>query len=166
MRSRVVARVATVLLVVAGCGVGPGSEVGARGDLVVDRVAAGRSLRFLDEPAVATYCSNDSLLTIVAVGRNGAAGFAVRTTLPLSAPKTFQVAPALADTSSAEAVIRVRTGVARVGVSGRIRLEGSATISGEFDVALPDSAGARPRLTGRLSRIPVRTGTRAGCGAV
>ena len=166
MRSRVVARVATVLLVVAGCGVGPGSEVGARGDLVVDHVAAGRSLRFLDEPAVATYCSNDSLLTIVAVGRNGAAGFAVRTTLPLSAPKTFQVAPALADTSSAEAVIRVRTGVARVGVSGRIRLEGSATISGEFDVALPDSAGARPRLTGRLSRIPVRTGTRAGCGAV
>jgi len=161
-----VASLEMVLVVVAGCGVGPRSEVGADGDLEVDRVVVGRTSRLLDGPALAAYCANDSLLTVVAVGRNGAAGIAVRTTLPLTRTKSFAVAPGPAVTASAAVAVRLGTGAARIGISGSLRLEGTTTVSGDFDVALPDSAGAHPRLTGRLSRIAIRTGPRAGCGAI
>lgn len=166
MRSHAVAGAALALALIAGCGVGPASEVGADGELQADHVVAGRSLHLLDGPAVATYCSNDSLVTVVAVGRNGSVGLAVRTTLPLDHPKRVPVSPALAESSSAAVAVRLKSGAARIGASGWIRLEGSAAISGEFDVALPDSAGSRPRLTGRLSRISVRTGPRAACNAI
>jgi hypothetical protein len=161
-----VAMAALPLALLAGCRGGSGSDVGASGDLRADNVVAGRTSRFLDGPAVATYCSNDSLVTLVAVGRDGSVGFAVRTTLPLGHSKRIAVAPALAESSSATLAMRLKSGVARIGASGWIRLEGSGTLSGAFDVALPDSAGTRPRLTGRLAGISVRTGQRAACNAI
>jgi hypothetical protein len=166
MRWRTVVTAALPLALAVGCGGGPGSEAGANGDLRADRVAGGRTSRFIDGPAVATYCPDDSLVTVVAVSRDGSVGFAVRTRLPLGHARSFAVARSLAESSSAALALRLKSGVARIGASGWIRLEGSATISGEFDVALPDSAGTRPRLTGRLAGIAVRTGKRAACNAI
>ena len=154
------------LVLAAGCGGDSGSEAGASGDLRADRVVGGRASRFLDGPAVASYCPDDSLVTVVAVSRDGSVGFAVRTRLPLGHAKSFAVAPALAESSSAALAMRLKSGVSRIGASGWIRLEGSATLGGAFDVALPDSAGSRPRLTGRLAGIAVRTGQRAACNAI
>jgi len=150
----------------AGCGAIGGGGTGGYGDMHVERVLPGRTSTLLDEPAFATYCAGDSLLTIVAVGGGGEAGLAVRAAIPLRTARTFTVEAALADTSSATAAVRLRTGSARVGISGTVRLQVGSRISGDFDVALPDSAGTHPRLKGRLSRIPVRDGSPATCGGV
>jgi len=154
MRRRVIAAAALALLAGAACGVGPGSAPGASGHLRVVR-KAGRTSTVLDEPGRAEYCSPDSILTIIALGRDRAAGFAARAVLPLAGTVTFDVKPELGGAGTATAAFRLPSGSARLGVSGRLRLTSAGALEGDFEIALPDSGKIPVRYEGALSGIPV-----------
>jgi hypothetical protein len=161
MRRRVIAAAALALVAGASCGTGSDAD----GHFRVERTTR-RTSTLLDEPGRAQYCSTDSLLTIIAIGRNGAAGFAVRTTLPLRQASAFDVQQALGGLGTATAAFRLASGAARLGTAGRLRLQPAATIEGEFDVTVLDSLGAAVQFKGRLSRIPLRKGASALCSTV
>ncbi len=117
----------------------------------------------MDEPGRAEYCPADTLLTVIAVGHNRGAGLAVRTAFPLREPRTFVVQPVLGGLGTATAAFRLVTGSARIGTAGKLRLEPSATVDGEFEVTVPDSAGTSVEFKGKVSRIPVGSGSRESC---
>jgi len=161
MRRRVIA--AAALALVAGASCGTGSD--ASGHFRVER-GGRRATTLLDEPGRAEYCPSESLLTIIATGRQGAAGFAVRTILPLVQARAFAVQPVLAGVGSATAAFRLPSGAARLGTAGQLRLQPSVAVDGEFDVTVPDSAGRTVQFKGRLTHIPLRTGTPTRCSSV
>jgi hypothetical protein len=162
MRGRVIAAATLALVAGVACDVGCGDGSGAGGHLRVERMAR-RATPLMDEPGRAEYCPVDSVLTIIAIGHDRAAGFAVRTALPLREARTFAVQPVLGGVGTATAAFRLVGGSARLGSAGRLRLEPSPGIVGEFEVAVPDSAGIRVRFTGKLSHIPIRNVPPASC---
>jgi hypothetical protein len=161
MRRRVIAAAALALVAGASCGTGSDAD----GHFRVERHAR-RTTTLIDDPGRAEYCPAESLLTVIAIGRNGAAGFAVRTALPLRQVSVFAVQPLLGGVGTATAAFRLASGAARVGTAGQLRLQPSATIDGDFDVAVPDSLGLTVPFKGKLSRIPVQTGSPARCSTV
>jgi hypothetical protein len=163
MRRRVIAAAALALVAGAACDLGVGTGSGAAGHLRVER-AAHPPLKLMDEAGRADYCSADSLLTIIAIGYDRAAGLAVRVTLPLRAARTFVVQPQLGGVGTATVAFRLANGSARIGSAGTIRLDRSGAISGDFEFAVPDSAGTLERFKGKLSRIPVRNAPPGACG--
>jgi len=128
----------------------------------VERVAK-RATRLMDEAGRAEYCLADSVLTIIAIGRDRAAGLAARVAPPLRVARNFVVQPVLGGDGTATAAFRLANGSARLGATGTLRLEPSGTISGEFDVTVPDSAGTLVRFKGKLSHIPVRNIPAGAC---
>ena len=161
MRRRVIAAAALALVAGAACGGGgTGSDVG--GHLRVERRGS-RTTTLMDEPGRAEYCAAETLLTIIAIGRNRGAGFAVRTAFPLREPRTFLVQPVLGGLGTATAAFRLVNGSARLGTAGSLRLEPSPGIDGEFEVTVPDSAGTPVQFRGKVSRIPIRSGSRESC---
>ena len=162
MRRRVIAAAALAIVAGTACGGGPGSGLGAAGHLRVERMAK-RSTRLMDESGRAEYCAAESLLVIMAIGHGQAAGLAVRAGFPLRAPRIFVVQPVLGGDGTATAAFRLVNGSARIGAAGTLRLEPSAVVSGDFEVAAPDSAGRPVRFKGRLSGIPVQNLPPGGC---
>jgi hypothetical protein len=148
-------------LVAAACGTGSGAD----GHVRVERTAK-RTTTLMDEPGRADYCLADSVLVIIAIGRNRAAGLAARTLLPLREMHTFVVRPELGGLGTATAAFRLVNGSARLGTSGRLRLEASDTLEGEFEIAVPDSASTTVRFKGKLSRVPIRSDPSAACSSV
>ncbi len=165
MRGRVIAAAALGLVAGAACSASQGTESGAGGHLRVERIAK-RSTTIVDEPGRAEYCPIDSILTIIAIGHNRAAGFAVRTLFPLRAARSFVVQPALAGLDTATAAFRLVNGSARVATAGSLRLEPSATIDGQFEVAVPDSAGTTVTFKGTFAHLPIRSGPSASCSRI
>lgn len=165
MRRRVIAAAALALVAGAACDVGPGTGSDAAGHLQVERVAK-RTIKLMDEAGRADYCAAESLLTIIAIGHGQAAGLAVRAVLPVRAPRTFVVQPVLGGDGTATAAFRLANLSARIGAAGMLRLEPSGTISGDFEVAAPDSAGTLVRFKGKLSHIPVRNVPAGACEEV
>jgi len=160
MRPRLIAA-ATLALAAGGCG-GGAPDANAGGHVRVERAAA-RTAGIMDEPGRAEYCPADSLLTIIAVGHDRGAGFAVKTALPLQGAGSFLVRPQLGGVGTATAAFRLASGTARVGTSGTIRLQESGSVSGTFDVAVPDTGRTPVRFRGTLARIPLRPGIPASC---
>ena len=164
MRLRVIAA-AAFALIAAACSGRQGTASGADGHIRVERTTQ-RTTTVLDEPGRADYCPIDSLLTIIAVGHGRAAGFAVRTLFPFREARAFVVQPMLAGLDTATAAFRLAGGAARIATAGRVRLEASTRIEGEFDVAVPDSTGIAVRFRGNLSHITIRTGLSASCSRI
>ena len=162
MRGRVIAVVAVGLAAGAACSAGRWIPSGTGGRVRVERIAR-RTTILVDEPGRAEYCPIDSLLTIVATGPAPAAGFAVRVLFPLRAARSFVVQSALAGLDTATAAFRLENGSARVATAGGLRLQGSATLDGDFDLSVPDSGGNTVRFKGTLSRLPTRSGPSASC---
>lgn len=156
-----IAAAALALLAGASCGVGPGTESGISGHLRVVR-ETGHSSTVMNEPGRAEYCLSDSILTIIALGQNRAAGFAARTIFPFQAA-SFDVRPELGGVGTATAALRLPTGFARLGVSGRLRLESSGSLDGDFEIAVPDSGKTLVRYKGTLSGIPIRNAPAGSC---
>ena len=151
---------AAALPVLAGAACGSCSGAGAgtfpKGGRFLAQRVAGRTTTLVSDPARATYCPDDSILVIVALARKWTSGLAVRGVLPLTVAREFQVGSSLGGDGTATAAFRpLEGGAAQLGVGGTIRLEPAATVGGRFDVSLPDSAGARVSIRGRLSRIPL-----------
>jgi len=161
MRGRVIAAAALAFLAGASCGVGPGSDSGAGGHLRVVR-EAGRTSTVMNDPGRAEYCPSDSILTVIALGDNRAAGLAVRTLFPFRAT-SFAVLPELGSVGTATAAFRVPNGSARLGVSGRLHLEASVVLGGDFEIALPDSGKTHVLYRGTLSGIPIRNAPAGSC---
>ncbi len=135
------------------------------GRFLAQRVARHKTT-LVSGPARASYCSQDSLLVVVAVARSWTGGLALRAVLPLTAPREFQVRPALDGAGTATVAFRpLDAGVALLGVGGTVRLEPSAAVSGSFDVSLPDSGSARVSIRGTLSRIPLSVLPKDSCSA-
>jgi len=162
MRPRLIAAAALALAAAGGCRGAGVQDSGAGGHLSVER-SAGRTTRVMDEPGRAEYCPTDSLLTIIAVGPDRGAGLAVKTTLPLKGPSSFAVQRQLGGVGTGTAAFRLASGTARVGTSGTIRLQESGSVSGTFDVAVPDTGKKPVRFRGSLARIPLRPGIPASC---
>ena len=165
MRRPFIAAAALGLMGVAsGACSGAGGEANAGGGrVVVERVARG-STRLLDDPGRATFCPDDSLLVVVAVGRKWTGGIAMRVALPLGQPRTFTVQPALGDAGTASAVFRpLEAGAAQYASAGSVRLEGRGPVSGTFDLTAPDSAGIHVAFRGRWSQVPLRLLPKGQC---
>jgi hypothetical protein len=151
---------AAALLALAGAACDAGSGAGAGpnpdgGRLLVQRVAK-RTTTLLDGPGRAGYCAADSVLLVVAIGRNWTTGFAVRVILPLLEARTFQVQRSLGGPGTATAVFRpLVTGAAQVATGGTLRLETSRTINGHFEMAASESGPGHVSFRGRWSRLPL-----------
>jgi hypothetical protein len=150
---------ALAVLAGAACdGTGPGG-----GRFVAERVAA-RTTTLVRGPARATFCPDDSVLLIIALGRTWSGGFALRSAFPLIAARDFRVAPSLGGPGSATAAFRsLLAGRAELGVAGSIRLEPSRNVSGRFDVQARDSAGVQVRIQGELAGIPLSVLPKGSC---
>jgi len=160
MRARLIAAAGLALAAAGGCG---GTlDANAGGHVRVER-RADRTTGVMDEPGRAEYCPTDSLLTIIAVGHDRGAGFAVKTVLPLKGPGSFAVQSQMGGPGTATAAFRLASGAARVGTSGTIRLEETGSVSGDFDVAVPDTGRKPVRFRGSLERVPLRPGVPASC---
>ena len=146
-----------------GTGAGPFPDGGR---FVAERVAR-RTTTLLDSPAWATYCLVDSSLVIVALSRGWNGGFALRAVLPIPTLQVFQIGGQLGGLGTATAGFRAPdAGAAHVGVGGTIRVAAPATtVSGSFDVSLPDSAGVHVAIRGTLARVPLALLTTATCRA-
>jgi len=161
MRGRVIAVVA-LAFVTASCDAGRGAEAGADGHLRVERETKTPST-IMDEPGRADYCPADSVLSIIAIGHNRAGGFAARTVLPLRGPTVFGVQPVLGGAGTATAAFRLVSGSAKLGAGGQIRLEPGRSLSGDFDVTVPDTGTALVHFKGTLSGIPLSSRPPASC---
>jgi hypothetical protein len=117
----------------------------------------------LDAPAQARYCATDSTVTVIAVGRTWAGGIAVRTALPLPRATTFRVGRVLDTLGVATAAFRPTGGVARIGVSGTVRLESGADLDGSFEVSATDSAGPNVVFRGIFARVHYETAQGGAC---
>lgn len=146
-----------VALVSAACSAGTGG-----GRLVVERQTKG-SGRMLDDSARAIYCPAESLLTVVAVGRNWSGGLALRVALPVRSPVTLRVQRTLNGPGTAAAAFRPMSGVARFGVGGTVTLAPSSAIDGEFEISVTDSTPPDAVLRGKLSHIAYVVPSGAPC---
>ncbi len=158
---------ASALLV--GCG-GAGGRAdppaAGEGRLVVARRGGER---ILDAEAQATYCTGDSLLVIVGLGRDWGAALAVRGRFPMDSARTFTLRPWLGGDGTAAAVLRsVEDSVhqAVVGLRGSVRLEPGRRASGRFEIgAAPLPKTSVPlHLVGAFRGLPT-TDTSGTCGA-
>ncbi len=154
---------AAALLLAAGSIGCPGSRIAAAGGrLSVRRVTKPAGV-ILDAPALGRYCATDSTVTVIAVGRTWAGGIAVRTVLPVRRLTTFPVGRLLDTLGLATAAFRPIGGVARVGVSGSVRLQPGTDLRGSFDLSVTDSAGPNVILRGSFSRVRYQTARGGAC---
>ncbi len=150
---------AAALPVLAGAACSAGHSAGASpfpvgGRFRAEHVAR-RTTTLINGPAWATYCPSDSTLVIIALGRTWSGGLAVRTFPLVAGSRDFKVQLSLGDLGTGTAAFRAPgAGAARVGVSGAITVDVAATVSGRFEVALPDSAKQHAAVRGTLTRIP------------
>jgi len=156
---------AAVALAGAACGAcsGAGSDPNTGGRVVVQRVARGSS-RLLSDPGQAGYCPDDSILLVIAIGRQWSSGFAVRVVLPQREARTFAMQPSLGGLGTAAAVFRpLEAGAATYAKSGIVRLDVSGSLSGSFDLTASDTAGARVSFRGHWERLPLRQLPKGAC---
>jgi hypothetical protein len=163
---RLLLAAALPLLAGPGCGAGrgPGSTpfpVGGR--FVAERVAR-RTTTLINAPAWATYCPSDSVLVITAIGRRWNGGLAIRTFPLVGAERDVRVQLALGDLGTATAAFRAPAGgEAKVGVGGSVRVTVVGTVSGRFDITLPDSSQQHVSIRGALTRVPYSVLSAATC---
>jgi hypothetical protein len=165
MSSRRLASAALLLAAsLPGCsGARPGAHTASvDGRLTVHRVTAPGGI-VLDAPAQARYCATDSTVTVIAVGRSWAGGVAVRTALPVERPTTFRVGRVLDTLGVATAAFRPTGGVARIGVSGTVRLESGPDLDGSFEVSVTDSTGPNVVFRGSFARVHYETAQGGAC---
>jgi hypothetical protein len=144
---------------------GTARDPNAGGRVVVERIGRG-STRLLNDPGRAGYCSDDSILLVIAIGRRWTSGFAMRVVLPLRAASTFAVQPSLGVLGTATAVFRpLEAGPAQYATGGMLRLAASHTVSGSFDLTAPDTAGVRVSFRGRWSRVPLHPLPKGSCAS-
>ena len=163
---RLLLAAALPMLAGAGCRAGRGAGVSPfpiGGRFFAERVARGTAT-LIDGPAWATYCPSDSVLMITALGRSWNGGLALRAYPLTGAPRDLRIGQSLGDLGTATAAFRApAAGGAHVGIGGTVRLEVNGTVSGRFDVALPDSARERVSIRGTLTRIPFSVLSAATC---
>jgi len=153
-------------LAAAGCSAGHGAgatpfPVGGR--FLAARVAQ-RTTTLIDGPAWATYCPSDSVLVITALGGRWNGGVAVRTFPLVGARRGFEVRRELVDLGTATAAFRASAaGAARVGVGGSVQIAVANSVSGEFQISLPDSGREHVSVRGTLTRIPLSVLSAATC---
>lgn len=150
----------------AACSAGRGagdSPFPVGGRFFAEEVAR-RTTTLINGPAWATYCPSDSALVIIALSRTWSGGLAIRT-FPLADTRhEFQVQFSPGALGTATAAFRApAAGAARVAVGGTIRVAVTNTVSGQFDLALPDSARERVSIRGTLTRIPFSVLPAATC---
>lgn len=167
MRRPLLAAALTVLAAACGAGRGVGASPFPVGGRFRAEHVARLTTTLIDGPGWATYCASDSVLVIVALGRTWSGGLALRT-FPLGgAPGDFRVQLALGDLGSATAAFRTSdAGPARVGTGGSVRVAVTSSISGRFDIALPDSGRQHESIRGVLTRIPVSMLPAATCSPI
>jgi hypothetical protein len=158
---------AAALPMLAGAGCGAGRDAGAGpfpvgGRFLAERVAR-RTTSLVDGPAWATYCPSDSVLMITALDRRWNGGLALRTYPLVGAQRDLQVRPSLGDLGTATAAFRAAAGGAHVGTAGSVQVAVSGTVSGRFNVALPDSATEHVSIRGTLTLIPFSVLSAATC---
>jgi len=154
------------MLAGAGCGAGRGagaSPFPAGGRFLAERVAR-RTMTLVDGPAWATYCPSDSVLMITILGRSWSGGLALRTYPLAGVARDFQVRRSLGDVGTATAAFRApAAGGAHVAIGGSVQVAVAGSVSGRFDVALPDSAKDHVSIRGTLTRIPFSVLSAANC---
>jgi hypothetical protein len=159
---------AAALPMLAGAGCSAGRGAGASpfpiGGRFLAKGVARQTTTLINGPAWATYCPSDSVLVIVALGRGWSGGLAVRTYPLLGPQRDLKVQLALGDLGTATAAFRApAAGAAQVGVSGSVQVAVATTVSGRFDIALPDSGKKQVSIRGTLARIPFSVLSAATC---
>jgi hypothetical protein len=167
---RLLLAAATAVLGVSGCSRGPADPrppEARAGHLVVEQVARRRT-RLLDAPARATFCAGDSVLVVLAVDGEWAAGLALRTFFPVPAVRSLHVGTALGGEGTGAAAFRsvadsVRQALLASG--GTVRLAADAQASGTFDITVqaPLDSGGPIRLLGAFRALPTAD-TAGACG--
>jgi len=142
---------------------GAGRDTNAGGRVVVQRVARG-STTLLSDPGQASYCPDDSILLVIAIGRKWSSGFAMRVVLPLRVARTFAGQPSLGGLGTATAVFRpLEVGAAWYADGGTMSLDASRSVSGSFDLTAPDTAGVHGSFRGRWSHLPLHLLPKGSC---
>ena len=145
---------AVALLALAASACGPAHETGAGGRMLVERVTR-PAARLLDEPARARWCPQDSLLTLIAIGRRWTAGLAVRVAPPLPRSDSLPISRFLGGAGTATVALRAIGGAARLAITGSLSFRAAGRLDGGFDVTVTDTAGPPTRVRGTLTGIPI-----------
>ena len=122
--------------------------------MLVERVTSPRA-RLLDEPARARYCPQDSLLTVIAIGRAWTAGLAVRVAPPLPGTGSVPIGRSLGGVGTATAALRAVGGAAHLAIAGGLAFRATGRLDGTFDVTVTDTAGPPASIQGSLTGVPI-----------